>query len=194
MAAALCAALPVAAFATGILKVDPLGQVQLDRFASGIAVDENGANIATGDQYAIGEDQRPNEFSGYVDPSQVQEIEGQRVITPSQTEGVQLAVEEDRVMLYYLCGSIDEERDITEELRQNGGYTVRQSQPDGCRVIVTVYASDEENALQAFEGTYYRVKMEGWYSPEYTGTHHFTADVPSYASGNNYQAREPLDD
>lgn len=190
-AAALAAAVPVTALATGVLHVDDYGHVQLGRFALGIAVDENGFNVKTGDKLPIGESQRAAGL-GYIDPSQVQTVDGQTVVAPSQTDGVELAVEDGRMMLYYCCGPIDTALDISDELRQNGSYSVSEAK-DGCRIDLTVYPSDDPEDGQLFEGTAYRVKGRSRYGGSYTGVQSFTFDVPRYASGNSWLTPEPLE-
>lgn len=192
-AAALAAAVPVTALATGVLHVDDYGHVSLGRFALGIAVDENGRNIKTGEALAIGKEARKNDYSGYIDPSQVQTVDGQTVIAPSQTDGAELAVEDGRMMLYYCCGSIDTALDISEELRQNGSYSVSEAKDD-CHIEITVYPSGDPEDGQLFEGTAYRVKGRGGYSGNRTGIQNFTFDVPRYVSGNFWNVREPLDE
>ena len=192
-AAALAAAVPVAAFAAGALVVDDHGQVRLGRFALGIVVDENGRNVKTGKALAIGKEARRSEYSGYIDPAQVQTIDGQTVVAPSQTNGAELVAEDGRMMLYYCCGPLDTALDISEELRRDGGYTVSEAQ-DGYQIEVTVYPSDDPEDGQVFEGTAYRVKGKGSYPGNFTGTQSFTFDTPHYVSGNVWNAREPLDE
>lgn len=88
------------------------------------------------------------------------------------------------------CGFIEGEVDISEELRENGGYHCYESE-DGYKISVTVYASEAGNGTE-FEGEYYRVKAEGSYPSGYTGTSNFTFDVPHKGSGNGYMEKVPL--
>lgn len=189
IAAALCVALTVTAFATGILRfeIDSSGHAILGRFALGMVIDENGFD--KWGHNVLDKEYLPEEMQISEDRI-IEDEEGTRVVTPSQTHGVEISVEDGRFMLYYQCGVIEGEVDISEELRENGGYHCYESE-DGYKISVTVYASEAGNGTE-FEGEYYRVKAEVSYPSGYTGTSDFTCDVPYKGSGNGYMEKVPL--
>lgn len=181
IAAALCALLTVTAFATGVMrfKVEN-GMAILGRFSSGIVFDENlrdyyGNNIAAcleqGASVVINE-------------------EGVKAIVPTQTNGVELSVEDGRFILYYQCGEVKGSVDMTEDIRQNGGFKKNISE-GGYRMNITVYPAEPDDGTE-FEGNFYRVKGDAHYPPGFTGTSSFTFDVPNKAAGNCYMKVKPI--
>lgn len=184
IAAALCALLTVTAYASGIVRFEvEHGQAILGRFAYGIVFDENGLDY-------YGNSIAKNLESG---ASRVLvDQEGTTVLAPTQTDGAEICVVDGKLMLYYQCGNLVGELDISNDVRRDGGYHIYDA-ANGNKISIDVYKTEPDNGTE-FEGAFYRIKGYGKYPPGFTGVSTFTFDVPNKAAGNCYIEVEPIND
>ena len=139
----------LATIAAGGLEFEN-GFVVLGRFARGLLVDENGR------------DRSGNE----IDPSLIWEEDGSLVAHPALVASNELVKEDGRVMLYFQYGIFEEALDITERLREDGGYSY-YAREDGYTLSAEVYPVGDGRDGLSFEGTAYRLHIKFTYPSLY---------------------------
>lgn len=167
VAAAVACLLTITAFAanaaTGGLLFDRMGFVILSRFERGVLVDEEGNRVDN--------------------PSLIEKGENYTVLRPDFVVGVELTLEDGRMILYLQCGTIMEKLDITDPLKSDGAFQFWKAQ-DVYSVTASVYAADDPENSILFEGVPYQASINGRYQDGRGRITEFTLSDTTGAFGN----------